>query len=203
MSIAEVANVRRGFTLLEVMIVVAIIGLVMALAGNATQTSQRRARMHEAARQFRSRLEHARTLSIAAGPLLGTPQFVNCFGGGGPPGPSLLVVIDPANNAYQIPTGLAFAGPVLRSNCQTVQVAGGSESRQTATITVNGGVALTPLAFTANGRLDPVISPGPIFIRFEDAAGGAAERGYGFRILPSGVICSASGAAGAACDEDI
>jgi prepilin-type N-terminal cleavage/methylation domain-containing protein len=203
MSIAEDATVRRGFTLLEVMIVVAIIGLVMALAGNATQTSQRRARMHEAARQFRSRLEHARTLSIAAGPLLGTAQFVNCFGGGGPPGPSLLVVIDPANNAYQVPTGLAFAGAVLRSNCLTVQVAGASESRQTATITVNGGAALTQLAFTPNGRLDPVISPGPIFIRFEDAGGGEAERGYGFRILPSGVICTASGPAGAACDEDI
>ncbi len=193
---------RRGFTLLEVMIVVAIVGVVMALAGNATQANQRRARMHDAARQFRARVEHARTLAVAAGSSLGN-TFANCATGTGPPANTLQLVVEPLVNAYQVPTSLAFNAGVTQSDCQSFSVADGTESRGTAMVTVNGGTARTLIAFTATGRLDPAVTPGPLLIRFEDSLGGEAERGYGIRILPSGVICAGAGTAATdGCNED-
>jgi prepilin-type N-terminal cleavage/methylation domain-containing protein len=203
-------RMRRGFTLLEVMVVVAIIGVVMALAGTVTERSQRRARMHDAARQFRTRLEHARTLAQAAGPLLGTPRFVNCATGLGPGGNALAVNVDPGLNSYQLPVSLRFNNITgnMESICQTYTVGDFTESRGMALITVNGAAAPMPFAFSPNGR--PVAAPaGPavpaigMFVRFEDSLGGETARGYGFRVLPSGVICSASDPAAAACDGDI
>lgn len=193
---------RRGFTLLEVMIVVAIVGIVTALVGNATQATQRRARMHDAARQFRARLERARTLAVAAGPALGN-TFVNCATGIGPPSTTLTVAVDPGANAYQVPTSLTFVAGNMQSDCQTFQVAGAGESRGTAMVTVNGGNATTLIAFTATGRLDDAVTAGPILVRFEDSGGADAERGYGIRILPSGVICAGNGLlATDGCSED-
>jgi len=194
--------------MLEVMIVIAIIAIVAALAGSASQRQSRKVRIHDAARHFRSRVEHARTLAIAAGPRLGNPLlFRNCPGGGGPPGANLALTIDPGAGTYSVPTNLALSpgGAVLNSTCQTFNINDESESNGHSRLTANGGNATVNIGFTPNGRLDPAATTlvGPQFVRFEDALeANEATRGYGFRILPSGVICTASGVAGTGCSED-
>lgn len=196
---------QRGFTLLEVMVTVAILGIALGLAAQSFTQATHRARVKNAAEGLRGRLEFARSLAMAAGPRLGTPQFRNCVNGLGPNGNDLEVTIDPGTNSYIVPVALQYAGggptggQFVDSICQAFSVADSAEGNGIGQVEVNGGAAPVNLVFTGTGRLD-ALTPGPIFVRVIDPT--YTSRAPGLRILPSGVICKSTDPAGAGCDED-
>lgn len=190
------------------MVTVAILGIALALAGQSFTQATHRTRVKNAAEGLRGRLELARSLAMAAGPRLGTPQFRNCVNGLGPPGPDLQITIDPGTNAYIVPVALQYAGggptggQFVDSICQAFSIAAPDESNGFGQVEVNGGAAPVNLIFTGTGRLD-ALTPGPFFVRIiQPLDPNQNNRSPGLRILPSGVICKATVAAGAGCDED-
>jgi prepilin-type N-terminal cleavage/methylation domain-containing protein len=64
---ARAADLRgmRGFTIVEILIVMLVTGLLMAIAIPRAQASLDRARVHSAAADVRSTFGYARTLAIA------------------------------------------------------------------------------------------------------------------------------------------
>ena len=66
MATREVA--RRGFTLLELMVVVAISAILVAMAGNALSSARRVSRVSGQARLLMQRLQTARTPTGTSSP---------------------------------------------------------------------------------------------------------------------------------------
>ncbi|MBI4818525.1 MAG: type II secretion system protein [Deltaproteobacteria bacterium] len=203
---------RRGFTLIEMMLVVAIIMVGVSLAFWTTVRQQEKAKVSDAARTVIHNLELARSLSkgIPSHRLRGQAgcnlDFSNCGLGGVPQDCRPWIRINtnsgaPAN-IIRIPERIVWNGTMMQTACENFNVANphnesaGIQARVIApALAASFSIAFTPngrLIYDANndGNLDPLPANG-IYFRVERTVGGTARlaESYGIRVLPSGVIC--------------
>ncbi len=84
MATGEVTRRQRGFTLIEVMVTVAIVAILVALASNALNESRRVARVNGQARLLVQRLQTVRTNAVSQGNAQGYLIGPNGIAVGGP-----------------------------------------------------------------------------------------------------------------------
>lgn len=189
---------RRGFTIIELVVVIGIVGILAGLAYAAIIRQQDRTKVERAARDFQARIAYARALAESAGPLLGTPRFQHC----GVAADNLLTVTVTPPSTYTVPVALRYdsATDTMTTDCQTFDIV--TESQNQGLITAPAGTFT--VAFTSLGRVDLANSSGSanLMARVQKTAVGDAIQGYGFRILPSGTICKADLSTTVGCVED-
>ena len=189
------ADRQSGFTLVEMMVVIASVALGLAMTFSTLSRTRANLEVEDAAQMMRQRLIEARGLAAVAGARLGTPRFVDCTGGN-----QLTVTIDPVANTYTIPKAVDYdAGTdVMTARCQTFNI----------TTETNGiGIlefptAVTAVQFTANGRVLNPRSPmaaDRLYFRVKHVD---EPRTYGFRLFPSGVMCTSGRSDDFECDRD-
>jgi prepilin-type N-terminal cleavage/methylation domain-containing protein len=192
---------RRGFTLLEAMIVVAILAIGLAIAAFSIQSSRESVSLERATAQARSAIEDARSLASIVGARAGTGRLVPGAGCGywtmNPPQVELLIT--PGAGTIDYPArivGVDAAGN-MTLECQQWRLANVAQPGSNPTFVAP--LANTSFAFTSSGRM---IGPGaPILVRITSPTQPTIN---GFRILNSGVICQSSAPAppaGFECDE--
>ncbi len=199
---ASTARSRRGFTLLEIMVVVSIVALAVSMVYATVTRRQTALGVADAGRQLRTRVTHARALAAMVGPRMGTPQLVNAAACNAVLPNELQVILDPAQNTYTVPETV-FASDtnpdVFVVQCSTYDL--GALTRGAATLGFPAD--RTAFGFTALGRLRifaPAAAGAPsLFVRVD---GPDVTARLGFRVLASGVVCAASELAGPTCDMD-
>lgn len=188
-----------GFTLVEVVIVVAIIGVLAALAGaNLTRVRERRT-LDQQMSFIQSRIERAQALAAVAGSRLGTNRILydpSCTPPGGVVAPDgtnplaqLWVRVAPPN--IQVPTNLVPAGPNVTVFCRTFAINQDPEDGLpiNATFVAPALVNAAQFAFTASGRLVFNGAPAAQHVYLQAAMTTGTPIPSGLRILPSGVMC--------------
>lgn len=187
---------KAGFTLVEVLVVVAILGIAVSFVFSAVIRSTDYVEIDQAARQLKTRIEEVRGLAAVAGARLGTPRFQNCDGSN-----QLVIAIQPFANTYTLPRSVEYdaATDVMTARCETFDVA--AETNGAGRFDLPNVAALN-LAFTATGRVLQPAQPTPAGTLFFRIRHTRDVRAYGFRILPSGIICTASDPAVVDCDRD-
>jgi prepilin-type N-terminal cleavage/methylation domain-containing protein len=198
---------RRGFTLVELLLVVSIIALTAALAFNNITVQRERTGIEESLRNIRERVEHVRTLSRRLGPLVGSPGAgaTWVYNGCVAPVPGYLwVSINPAG-PWNIPRDVIITPPdTVTVNCEsgTIQQVTSNAERSTS---VRVASAPPLFSFTGTGRVinTGLVNPGPLWVALRRASDMAGTLPHGFRVLPSGLLCgSKGGAGGQLCDTD-
>lgn len=194
---------RRGFTLLEAMIVVAIIAIVATVAVSSVQRTRGRLNAERAVVRLRGMVAKAQMLATVAGARLGTPAVFNgtC---GGTNGLLEVRVLDAARVEVPValvPVTLADGRTTLRAECEIFDLNVATDNQ--------AQFSSPPVAFgfSSNGRLGTV-TPAPPNAWVTVLAVGTADpsRPYGFSVLSSGVMCSAAGTSPPAptpCNEDL
>lgn len=193
---------RRGFTLVELVVVVGIIAILLSVAGYQVTRSRRRVTLERAVVDLQGRLAEAQSLAAVAGsrlgPHLNAPRLVyagNCpvaAGQAGPDHPQLWISFN--GNTAEIPTQITYdpATDELTAQCETFDVAAVTQ----AAGAFNEPAAPVTFAFSPSGRL---IGAPSVYVEVGSATD---NKTYGMRILPSGIMCPASTLGGPLCDED-
>jgi prepilin-type N-terminal cleavage/methylation domain-containing protein len=206
----------RGFTLLELLTVVAIIGIAMAIVGTSIQRGKERQAIAASSLELRDRIERARTLAAEAGARLGTARLVMqpaCWTpatGNDAIDRQGWVFINPATRQVTLPVELAL-GPNADQRtlvCRTFvigdQPTGGPDvnfASAGGTVAVAPGVTLS-FGFSSGGRL--LLPPAaPAALPWVGVTEPRSRLTKGFRVLTSGTLCEAAtavAAAGSPCD---
>jgi prepilin-type N-terminal cleavage/methylation domain-containing protein len=185
-----------GFTLLEVMIVVAVVAMLVALATFSVTRRQDRATVERTLVELQGRLERAQVLASVAGSRLGTARLA--YGDGCTPAADgqLWVRLDGA--VVEVPSQLDFDPDTdtVTLRCEAFNIAVFSR----ASAAVAAPAAPTTFSFTPSGRMvNQTVPDNPVFLQLR----APDQKTYGLRILPSGVFCRASLAGGPLCDEEV
>ncbi len=206
----------RGFTLLELLTVVAIIGVAMAIVGTSIQRGKERQAIAASSLELRARIERARTLAAEAGARLGTARMVlqpACWTpatGNDAIDRQAWVFINPGTRQVTLPTAINL-GPTPDQRtlvCQTFvigdQPTGGADvnfASAGGTVAVAPGATLS-FGFSSGGRLlRPPLAPA--ILPWVGVTEPRSRLTKGFRVLTSGALCEAAtavAAAGSPCD---
>lgn len=188
---------QRGFTLVELMIVIAILGLLTSLAASSFARSSSRASIHNAGMLLKSRIEHTRGLAVATGSRFASERLA-ADGSCKVNGTGLFIQVDLANGEYNVPTALVIEEDgSARVFCENFTLDRDSAKRARFHARTTRAV----FSFTPSGRLVGADGrPTEVFLAVEDQA--EPLENYGFRILSSGVICRSGNSSVGACDMD-
>jgi prepilin-type N-terminal cleavage/methylation domain-containing protein len=202
---------RRGFTLIEMVMVVAIIGVATALAFNNITREKERASVEDTVRDLRARIEHVRTLATQLGPRVGNPQPGDSWTYNGC-GPAALVAGGPglgpgglwvslsgtswfAPDSVTLTAGGAGTNTTGMTQISVTCVSGDLQQKAARTSPSVGNytvIAAPPVlfGFTSSGRLMSALGtpfPAPIQAIWRQQTD---AHPYGFAILPSGILCT-------------
>jgi prepilin-type N-terminal cleavage/methylation domain-containing protein len=153
---------RRGFTLLEMMVVVAICAVLVAMASNAMAGARRVSRVSGEARLLVQRLQSARTKAVSQGNAQG--YFI------GPNGPGAPAVGPDTNQAYfyvkanQVATNVFYVAATDRADPSRDFLPNTNNGvTNVSLVTITGPGAPLPngldVGFDINGQ--PTITPSP------------------------------------------
>lgn len=178
------------------MLVVAIIAVAVSMAISTLNRRKEELSLEQAYRDFRGRVLEVRALAKVAGPSLGTNRIR--FEPDCPTGDVdgyLYVRIDPGNDRYTVPQDIQFdaANDSMLVRCGVFDLRDLTNSL--GTFAQPG--AVTTFAFTSNGRTLGGATP---YVEIRHTS--QANVRFGFRVLPSGVVCGASDPARIDCDKD-
>src|SRR5262245_2026306 len=188
---------RRGFTLLEVVTVLGVITICTSIAVFMMTRNREVITVERASALLRARVERAQSLASVAGSRMGTTRLITpapCPAG---PGTYLWVEVNPGAGTATIPSGVTYnpGTDTMTVTCEVVTIA-----QETNNLGQIDSVAVT-FAFSSEGRVIlPNAPSGSVFISLRQVG---AHRRFGFRVLPSGVICAASDAVQLRCDEEV
>jgi type II secretion system protein H len=160
MATGEVTRRQRGFTLIEMMVTVAIVAILVALASNALNESRRVARVNGQARLLVQRLQTVRTNAVSQGNAQGYLIGPNGIAVGGPD----------AHQCYVFIKQNPVAFPVLPYNAVTDTLDPNARDELPRTdintlVTLRGAGGLQPgpfqIGFDINGQAS--VSPAAAF----------------------------------------
>lgn len=185
---------RRGFTLVELLTTVAIVGVLLGIAAYSVVRGRRRINVERASLEIKGLLEQARALSAVAGSRVGTNRLIYGAGctderlasPGNPPQWQMWVRYN-GGAELEVPRRLLDAGnDTIIVTCQTYNIDIETDGQAVFT---QPGVAMS-LAFTPSGRLMVRNVAGP-FAYFQVSNPNDIKT-FGVRVMPSGVVCEAS-----------
>jgi type II secretion system protein H len=195
---------QKGFTLIEVVVVVAIVAIVVAIATYSIWRSQERVSVERATAQIRSALETARSMSAVAGSRIGTARMTmdgSCtFAGQNQP----WIDIDVAAGTINFPANAVVDGggaDVLSLQCDTWRISdpNRSDTVHAATNAIfQAATGPTQFAFGSSGK---VILPGGGSGQVWVALQSPRDAPPGLLVLASGIMCQ-SPVAGQ-CDSSV
>jgi prepilin-type N-terminal cleavage/methylation domain-containing protein len=204
---------RAGFTLVELVVVVAIVGLLVGVAAYNITRSRQRVSLERATFDLAGRLQRAQALAAVAGSRLGPVRDplpgrgerfqygAGCTAADLIAGQRQIWIRFLAGNRVEVPGQLDYNPD---TDTMTLQC----EVFDLGLATTGLGAFVAPAApvvfgFAPSGRLiypaGGPVPPPPVFVQVADAND---NKTFGFRVLASGIICPASVAGGPLCDEE-
>lgn len=193
--VVRIRRQDRGFTLIEMLIVVSIIAVAMTMVFGTVNARNRALSIEQAGKDLRSRIEKARDLAGVAGARIGTPRLINNCDT--TPSQDLRVTIDGTNNIAIIPSAVRFDATTDQMTVECDRVDIGALTGGQGALTAPAGTAT--LIFSSNGRVtNPAGGMSSVAVQLQHTT---ESYSHGFRILASGVICQSSNPAVFGCDE--
>jgi prepilin-type N-terminal cleavage/methylation domain-containing protein len=198
---------QRGFTLVEMILVVAIIIAATSLAIQNISAQKQRIGIEDVLRRLRGNIERARAISMEAASFVGVPGAVvgGCPAPGGPVPPSQLWLrFDPVAMTLDYPSSITPVGPGngrIQVACQTLSLL--PLLPQDTEISFTAPLFQTWFAFAPNGRVIEPGGPAPLLFSASNSLLPNGRDIYAFRLLTSGITCNATRIGGAAlCDAN-
>lgn len=184
--------------------VIGIIAVLLAVAAYQITRSRERVSLERALLDLQGRIVRAQSLAAVAGSRLGvmrdpvSPRLAYDASCTNDPLLQLWVRFN-GGGTVEIPSRLEYNAGTDQVTvfCETFDL--GVETQTTGVF--NAPPPATVFAFAPSGRT--VTPAGPVAPIYVQVGNPADSQTYGFRILPSGIVCAASVAGGALCDEDL
>ncbi|MFO0726905.1 MAG: prepilin-type N-terminal cleavage/methylation domain-containing protein [Myxococcota bacterium] len=188
----------RGFTLLEIMMVVAIVAIGGSIVAMNISTAKGRQSIHSESERFRQAVDRARSLSAVLGSRLSTARIAlgNCVAPALPDDQFLpWIQVNTGLGTALVPSGMTYnaATDITTLNCDTFTFGTPSATDVNYAGTISVSPAIQFFAFDANGRL---VTDGmqanngarPFQFKVKDGADTAGMQG--FFVMNSGITCS-------------